>query len=158
VAALSLSEEYDLWCWLVSSAAILDPQPPDLRPYVVGCRYAAKNDRHSHAQSPFKLRHYRELEFDAGNLSEAVKWWIKSIVVQVGTKNADSWTPFLRLAYVAEGFGLRSANAHLLGWVDRIQNVRYNAAGANEIYRLVERDRVPVVARAIELLDREYVS
>jgi HEAT repeat protein len=107
-----------------------------------------------------------ELEFQAGNFSEAAKWWIKSVAVQVGTQHAHGWTPFLHLAYVAGGLGLGDASAHLLVWVDRIHSShpRLIEVGANEIRRLVERGlvmergSVPAVLRAVELLDREYLS
>ena len=47
-----------------------------------------------------------DIERELVNLQEAVKWWIKSIVIQVSTEKIDNYNSFLYLSYVAEKFGL----------------------------------------------------
>jgi len=52
-------------------------------------------------------------EWQTGDLQEAVKWWIRSMVVRTETRNFDDSDPFLYLWYVAEGLGLSDAAAKL---------------------------------------------
>ena len=52
-------------------------------------------------------------EWQSGDLQEAVKWWIRSMVVRTETRNFDDSDPFLYLSYVAEGLGLSDASAKL---------------------------------------------
>lgn len=102
-----------------------------------------------------------DIEWELGNLLEAVKWWIKSIYVQVGYQNQpDNFGPFLYLSYVAEQLDLHKTSSHLRLYVDRIRpgQIRMNAEGANKIYATTKRQGSSSMKRAIELLDKECLS
>jgi tetratricopeptide (TPR) repeat protein len=103
---------------------------------------------------------YGDTEWELGNLPEAVKWWIISIVVQVSTENLDDFVSFLHLSYVAEQLGLGSACSRLRQFVDRIRigQIRLNGDAANKLYIATRRQGTESMKRAIDLLDREYLS
>ncbi len=103
---------------------------------------------------------YGDTEWELDNLPEAVKWWIKSIVVQVSTENLDDFVSFLHLSYVAEQLGLGSACSRLRQFVDRIRigQIRLNGDAANKLYAATRRQGTESMKRAIDLLDREYFS
>jgi HEAT repeat protein len=101
-----------------------------------------------------------ELEWERQNLSEAVKWWIKSAAVQVGAQYVTDYVAFLHLSYVADAVGMSAVCAKLRSWVDRLRSgqIRLNAQAANEIYLATNRQATPAVRLALELLDIHYLS
>jgi tetratricopeptide (TPR) repeat protein len=99
-----------------------------------------------------------DTELAAGNLAEAVRWWMKSAVIQIGINDPHDQYPFLNLSYVAEGLSLGGATTRLRDVVDRIGvGIRYAPPRANELYRVIQRDGSAAMKRAIELLDSEYI-
>jgi tetratricopeptide (TPR) repeat protein len=101
-----------------------------------------------------------DTEWETGNLPEAVKWWIKNIVIQVSVHNLDDYVSFLHLSYVAEQLGLPVASSRLRQYVDRIRygEIRLNPDAANKLYTGTRRQGTESMKRAIDLLDREYLS
>jgi HEAT repeat protein len=101
-----------------------------------------------------------DLEWEQHNLSEAVKWWIKSVAVQVGAQYVTDYGAFLHLSYVAEGLGIGVACLELRDWVDRVRSgqIRLNGQAANEFYGATSRQGTPAMRLAIELLEKNYLS
>ena len=124
-----------------------------------------------------------ELEWEARNGAEAVRWWIGSILLQLTAGNVSDFTPFLWLSYVAESLTMEAATTALRRWVDKINPTwpRFTAQKANEISVLVRvgsdrsRARAAVappgevhtsvlgaekeaVMRALEILTSDYLS
>ena len=106
-----------------------------------------------------------EIEWEVGNLAEAVKWWLKSVIIQINTDNLDTFTPFLRLSYIAQGFGLTDTQLLLIQYVDNINYaVRYDNEYALEMWEAVTiilQDSIELgisIKQALELLHQEYLS
>jgi hypothetical protein len=121
----------------------------------------ALNDGLRLAKSKYELcQMYGDTEWYPGHLLKAVKWWINSIVIQVGTMNLGSYGAFLYVSYVAEALGLESACLHLRQFVDRIGTggIRLNAGPANTLFMAARLLGSTSMKRAIDLLDREYLS
>jgi tetratricopeptide (TPR) repeat protein len=113
------------------------------------------------SRSKFELcQNYGDTEWELGNLPEAVKWWVKSIVIQVSTKSLGNFAPFLQLSYVAEALGLQSACSRLRQFVDRMRpgEIRLNGDAANKLYLATRSQGTESMKRAIGLLDREFLS
>ena len=101
-----------------------------------------------------------DMEWELRNLPEAVKWWIKSVAVQVGSQYATDYVAFLYLSYVAEAIGIRTVCAKLRSWVDRLRpgQIRLDAQAANALYSVTDSKATPAMRYAIELLDQHYLS
>ncbi len=101
-----------------------------------------------------------DLEWEQKNLSEAVKWWIKSVAVQVGSQYVTDFPSFLSLSYVAEGLGIGLACSELRDWVDRLRSgqLRLNGQAANEFYAATRSQATPAMRLAIEMLEKQYLS
>jgi tetratricopeptide (TPR) repeat protein len=121
----------------------------------------ALNDGLRFSRSKYELcQNYGDMEWELGHLPEAVEWWIKSIVIQVGTKSLGNFVAFLQLSYVAEAAGLQDACSHLRQFVDRMRagEIRLNADAANKLYSSTRSQGTASMKQAIDLLDREYLS
>ena len=101
-----------------------------------------------------------DLAWSQKDLPEAVRWWIRSVVIQTSTDNLSEFAPFLKLSYVAERLGLGGACAKLRRDVDRIHSgaPRLNADAANELYAEAQRQGTASVRRAVEMLAAEYLA
>ncbi|NLI19946.1 MAG: molecular chaperone DnaK [Clostridiales bacterium] len=101
-----------------------------------------------------------DVEWEVHDLHEAVKWWIKSIVVQLGSQYATDDDAFLYLSYVAETLGMIGVCLKLRSWVDRLRfgQIRLNAQSANDIYLATSRQETSAMRLAIELLDIYYLN
>jgi len=101
-----------------------------------------------------------DLEWKWGSLPEAVKWWLKSVVVQVGSQHVTDYVAFLHLSYVAEALGIQAACSQLRAWEDRIRtgHIRLTAQAANELYAATRRQATSAMRHAIELLYKHYLS
>jgi HEAT repeat protein len=101
-----------------------------------------------------------EMEWERHNLPEAVKWWIKSVALQVGSQYATDYVPFLYLSYVAEALGIQVACSKLRSWVDSIRSgqLRLDAQAANALYSATSSQGTAAIRRAIELLLKHYLS
>jgi HEAT repeat protein len=100
-----------------------------------------------------------DLEWERRDLPEAVKWWIKSVAVQVGSQYVTDYVAFLQLSYVAEALGIRVACSRLRSWVDRIRpgQLRLTAQAANELHLATSRQETPAMRLAIEMLEKHYL-
>jgi HEAT repeat protein len=100
-----------------------------------------------------------ELEWGRRDLPEAVKWWIKSVAVQVGSQYATDYVAFLHLSYVAEALGFRSACSELRSWADRLRSgqIRLTTEAENEFYLATIEQGSPPLQRAIERLEEHYL-
>jgi len=79
-----------------------------------------------------------QIEYNAGDLNEAVVWWIKSAVSQISAQGPAIEDPFLYLAYVAGALGDRTSKDRLLKIVDRLTRLgRLNDSAINRINSLV---------------------
>jgi tetratricopeptide (TPR) repeat protein len=102
------------------------------------------------------------IEFEWGNLAEAVKWWIKSIALQKRATATDSWHSYVYLAGVAAALGEEPASSTLLEAVDRQwpEKVRLNGQGRGRVALRVASEGNASMRRAIQRLceDPEFDS
>jgi hypothetical protein len=102
-----------------------------------------------------------DVEWEVHDLHQAVKWWIKSIAIQLGSQSVtDDDGVFLSLSYVAEALGMIGVCSKLRSWADRLRlgQIRLNAQPANDIYLATSRQATPAMRLAIELLDKHYLN
>jgi hypothetical protein len=99
-----------------------------------------------------------EMEYDAGDLDEAVVWWIRSAVSQISARAPIGEGPFLYLAYIADSFGDHKSKDQLLTVVDRwTQWGRLNDSATNRINSLVAAGRNRSMSVAISRLCKEFL-
>jgi Zn finger protein HypA/HybF involved in hydrogenase expression len=120
----------------------------------------ATTDGLQRAKAKYRLCHRRGyVEWKTNNVERAAKWWIKSIIIQISTKNLSDWAPFLYLSYIAE-FNRRLFDAadRLLRYVDRIGTgkPRLNPTEAAKL-RFDARRCHSDVQQAIAVLYKEYL-
>jgi hypothetical protein len=100
-----------------------------------------------------------EIEYNSGDLSEAVVWWIRSAVSQVslqGRPLLDS--PFLHLAYIAGAFHDDASKDQLFRAVDRLTKWgRLNDSAVNRVNSLVAAKGSKSMVVAIAKLCRELL-
>jgi hypothetical protein len=97
-------------------------------------------------------------EWQAENLLEAVKWWIRSIVIRVSTDTFDDVEPFLYLSYVAETLGFTGACSALREIVNQIHKVGLNVETAEKLYAATHSQGTPSLKKAIDLLQRQFLG
>jgi tetratricopeptide (TPR) repeat protein len=103
------------------------------------------------------------LEFGLGDMAEAVKWWIRNVVIQISSKQLEDYEPFLYLACVAPEFGQ-------LGWVERlelradtIRQVRFDVSLHRRVHArfqelMANPNCLVSVRKAMEILDTHFLS
>jgi len=98
--------------------------------------------------------------WETDNLLEAVKWWIRAIIIQIATKEITDDEPFLQLSYVAWQLGLKVVCLRLRRYVDAINRTkpRLIADAANRLYIATRLQGTESMKRTIALLDQEYLS
>jgi hypothetical protein len=98
--------------------------------------------------------HMGNIEFEWGNLSDAVRWWIKSITLQQQLAGYASWHSFVYLAGIATALGEEESSERLLGALDsqRPERVRLNGDGRNRVALKVAREGNAAMRRAIQRL------
>jgi len=107
----------------------------------------------------------------AEDLPEAIKWWAKSIVIQISAKeflNRDAsmarlrWndSPFFYLSYVAEQLGLSRPFWKLRGYADQINIDKhcFIPEEAEKLYAAVHNQGTVSIGKVIELLSEKYLS
>jgi len=99
-----------------------------------------------------------DIELDAGNLSEAVRWCIKSIASQVSIERIDEYSPFMYLAYIAGRLGMKWESETLFHWARKVRDVVLDAQGQNELFCIVDAQGNESMSHAIELLCRQFLS
>ena len=101
-------------------------------------------------------------EWRARNLPEAVKWWIRSVALQVSAGRTTNYVPFLHLAYVAEALRLGMLASVLKNLADKISGLQggvvLRADAANELSAAVGAGPVRSMGQAIQLLATEYLE
>jgi hypothetical protein len=151
-AAMERYPDYDvLYCWLAEICGKLGKSVERITVMKVGLR---KSRRKAWLCAKLAMA-----AFEADDLVEAVKWWIKSCAIQLGGGRAEDASPFLNLAYVAEGLGLGVAKTQFLRQADAMDNrqVRLNDKGANERYRVTSAQGNASVKQAVSLLCSFYL-
>jgi tetratricopeptide (TPR) repeat protein len=101
-----------------------------------------------------------DTEWELDGLPEAVKWWIRSVVIQISVGKIKLFTPFLYLASVAEQLGLGRTSSRLTQYADRTSSseIRLDPDVVERLYADTRRQGTESMRRAIELLDREFLS
>jgi hypothetical protein len=95
---------------------------------------------------------YGWLECQAGRLPEAVKWWSRSVILQLTSGKLDSYEPFMYLAYVAEYCRLERQSKKLFEVTDRVRSIRLNATGQQKLYDIVENSNKQSISAVIDLI------
>jgi hypothetical protein len=97
-------------------------------------------------------------EFDRGNLSEAVKWWIKSCAIQLSCGLSRDGFSFLNLAYVAQGLKLAQYKTPLIATGQDMQSIDFDSFGANQRILLAHEQGTASIKSAVSLLCDFYMS
>ena len=101
---------------------------------------------------------YGDILWKENNLAEAVKWWIKSIVIQTSTNTIKEENPFIYLSYVAEKLGYNGICKKLRNYADGITiNSRLNQITIEKIHTATSLQSNNSLKKSIELLDIEYL-
>lgn len=88
---------------------------------------------------------YGELEYRAGNLPEAVKWWTRHAVLQITSATFDAYACFMYLGYVAGWCDLPDEARLLFSVTDAIKFIRLDNTGQRELDLMVRSaDTAPV--------------
>jgi len=97
-----------------------------------------------------------KLAFEENNLSEAVKWWIRSCAIQaVGKRYTDGFS-FLNLATIAKYFGLNDCYSKLFDQSKKIMNIVFDATGELQRASIVQKQGNNSIKQAIKLLCKDY--
>ena len=95
-------------------------------------------------------------EFEAGNLAEAVTWWIQSVLLQETYEKHDTWaySPFLNLAYVSQALGMSTLRDRFFEESDgRLDGQRFDQPKADEFFRKVRNAQgISSIRKVLELL------
>ncbi len=79
------------------------------------------------------LDHLAQANYSSGRVNLAIKYWIQSCALQMGAQKTGYAHPFMMLAYAARELGLKKESEALYRQTDRIQNIRLNPIGENEM-------------------------
>jgi hypothetical protein len=102
---------------------------------------------------------WAKIAYNSGNLEEAVRWWIRSIVSEFTIRKPKSEDAFLYLAYVAKFLGDQDSEKKLFAVVDRLTiRGRYNEKEQARISSLVSSQGTPMIKEAIKLLCSKYLQ
>ena len=102
---------------------------------------------------------WAEIEYEARHLSEAVRWWIRSIVSEYSLHTPQSEGAFLYLAYVAKFLGEPASEQKLFAVVDRLTSIgRYNDEEQRQIRTLVSAQGNGAIKEAIALLCTKHLQ
>jgi len=96
------------------------------------------------------------LAFEENNLSEAVKWWIRSCAIQTVGKRYTNGFSFLNIATIAKYLGLKDCYSKLLEQSKKIQNVIFDASGERQRASIVQKQGNNSIKQAIEILCKDY--
>ena len=99
-----------------------------------------------------------KIEYNAGDLGEAVVWWIRSAVSQISARGPILEGPFLYLAYIADTLGDHNSKDKLFKVVDRLTKWgRLNDSAVNRINSLVVAQGNKSMSIAIDRLCKEFL-
>lgn len=101
-----------------------------------------------------------EVEWDRDDLPEAVKWWVKSVVLQFRANNLKEHAPFLYLSYVAEGCRLDAVCASLRHKVDELRSgqIRLDDAPATRLIHASKKYQNQDIVSALNNLYAEFLK
>lgn len=99
---------------------------------------------------------YGTVEYESGNISEAVKWWTREAVLQITSGAFDSYSCFLYLGYVGGWCGLSSESELLFRVTDVIRSLRLNDSGQQKLRLMVSSADPRHLATVIKLLVSTY--
>jgi tetratricopeptide (TPR) repeat protein len=107
----------------------------------------------------FLCSNIADLEYELGDLKKAVCWWIRSCIIQLADPpRLEHARPFMMLAYVAENLGESEIASKLFTLCDRIQNIRLNAQGKSNCFRLTKDQEDVSVRYALRLFYKQYID
>jgi len=94
-----------------------------------------------------------------GELPDAVKWWIRSLVIRISTNELNDVEILIYLSYVAEALQLNSECLSLRKCADQINTsqIRLASEATNKLFRLAATCGSPSIKRAITLFVKEYI-
>lgn len=101
------------------------------------------------------------LEYETGDLNQAVKWWIKSIVAMIGINAVTMWEPFIYLAYVANICGSKNRFNLLMAQVEKISVHGELSLEEDAVKKLQEKAptlSVTSVLKAIDCLCDNFIT
>jgi len=96
-------------------------------------------------------------EFKEGNLGEAVKWWIRSMVIRQRTKSYQDPDPYLYLSYIAKAFDMNKVGAYLTARSEKIRNVGLDSATVSSLQSLVQNQGTQPIKSAIQLASDKFL-
>ncbi|MEX2459217.1 MAG: hypothetical protein WD770_09555 [Actinomycetota bacterium] len=101
-----------------------------------------------------------EVEWRAGDLDDAVRWWAQSVHGQESLAGAGEVGPYLYLAAVGQGMGLHDVAADLLDRADRMRagQIRLEEPVAAELRALASRRGDPGVEATLRGLRDRYLA
>lgn len=117
-----------------------------------GLRLARSKD---HLCEKMAMIHLKVCELD-----EAVKWWIRALVIEISARKQNNIETLLYLSYVAEALELDIECQALRNEVDRISTSGFRLASdiVQNLSALSQASGSPSLKRAIALFVREYIS
>jgi hypothetical protein len=103
---------------------------------------------------------FGDLEWAAENLPEAVKWWIKSIIIQVKHQHYDGGSAFIYLSYIAEQIGLIDSYEKLRKYAFNIygQQITLDEHVANKLRNATDTQGTESLKQAIVHLANNYLT
>jgi hypothetical protein len=147
---LEIYPDYDvLYLWLGYCKKVLDGVDEARKIYLMGLE---KSRLRAHLCSRLGM-----LAFEENNLSNAVKWWIRSCAIQAtGGKYVDG-TSFLNLAIIAKYLNLKKCHSKL--WRQSLAIKDQTLTPSAELQRasMVQKQGTGSIAQAIEKLCVNYL-
>jgi tetratricopeptide (TPR) repeat protein len=92
------------------------------------------------------------IEYEVGDLVEANRWWIQSLLLQETYEEYGDYQPFLYLAYVSQALGMITLSQRLFTQSDRIRQLRLVQKAAIAISKMAREQGGPSIVRTLELL------
>jgi hypothetical protein len=99
------------------------------------------------------------IHLKVGELPDAVKWWIRSLVIRISSNELNDVEILIYLSYVAEGLELNSECLSLRKCADEINTsqIRLASEATNKLFGLARTCGSPSIKRAIALFVKEYI-
>ena len=99
--------------------------------------------------------------FETGRLTEAVRWWIKSIVAMKMLNQVTMWEPFLYLAAAAKALASETHTKTLTAWVRQISPHGKLSLSENALKRINEQAlglSAPSILKALDVLCLHFLQ
>lgn len=100
-----------------------------------------------------------DLEFAAGNMHEAFRWWMQSVAVQLSISELQSWPAFVNLGFVARELGESETANRLISIGDKIYGggVGLSPEMHKRLGELLQSIDKGDLVRALRLLNEQYL-